>query len=174
MNAVYTDYADALFSLAAETGEDLRDDLRTVQEVFGEEPRYVEMLSSPAIPLDRRMDNIRQALEGRVSQTVCSFVQLLCQRGHIRLFSPCVDAYMEMDRAARRHTVAQVVSAVPLSDEQTARLTQKLTALSGRQVTLTCTVDPGLLGGITVRMDGNVLDGSIMRRLRDMKEVMDK
>lgn len=173
MNAVYTDYADALFSLATETGEDLRKDLTVVQEVFREQPGYLDLLASPGIPLSQRTEAIRQALEGRVSRTVCSFVQLLCEQGHIRLFSACADAYMEMDRAARRHVVAQVTSAIPLTEEQKDRLAGKLAALSGRQVTLECAVDPALLGGLTVHMDGNVLDGSVMHRLREMKEVMD-
>jgi len=173
VNAVYTDYADALFSLAGETGEDLCDDLAVVQAVFREEPGYLDLLSSPGIPLSQRLEAIRQALEGRVSPTVCSFVKLLCEQGHIRLFDACADAYAAMDRAARRQVVAKVTSAVPLTEEQQSRLVSKLSALSGRQVTLDCAVDPTLLGGLTVHMDGNVLDGSVTHRLREMKEVMD-
>lgn len=172
MNAVYTDYANALFALAQETGQDLSADLATVREVFRENPAYTELLSSPGIPLPERTAAIRQALGEAVCPTVCSFVQLLCEHGHIKALPACVEAYMELHRAANRLSVAEVISAVPLTPEEQARLTEKLTAMSGRTVTLQCTVDPALLGGIIVRMDGKVLDGSLKRRLRDMKEVI--
>ncbi len=172
MNAAYTDYADALFALAQETGQDLADDLMTVRQVFRETPAYTELLSSPGIPLSERTAAIRQALGTAVCPTVCSFVQLLCEQGYIKALPACIDAYMEMDRAAKRRSVAEVTSAVPLTEEEQAQLIKKLTAMSGRTVTLDCTVDPALLGGIIVRMDGKVLDGSVKRRLRDMKEVI--
>ncbi len=172
MNAVYTDYADALFALARETGQDLSDDLLTVQQVFRDNPAYTELLSSPGIPLAERTAAIRQAIGEVVSPTVCSFVQLLCEHGHVKALSACIDDYMEQYRAARHLSVAEVVSAVPLTEEEQAALTRKLTAMSGRTVTLQCTVDPSLLGGVVVRMDGKVLDGSVKRRLRDMKEVI--
>ena len=172
VTAVYNDYADALFALAQEAGLELTDDLMTVRQVFVENPAYTDLLSSPGIPLRERTAAIRQALEGAVCPTVCSFVQLLCEHGHIRVLPECIDAYVELDRAAKRRSVAQVTSAVPLTVEEEQQLTEKLSAISGHSVTLECTVDPALLGGVIVHLDGKVLDGSVKRRLRDMKEVI--
>ena len=61
---------------------------------------------------------------------------------------------------------------MPLSKDQQRRLTQKLEQAFNRTVQATYTVDPSVLGGVVVEMDGKVLDGSLRQRYRDLKDVM--
>ena len=77
-----------------------------------------------------------------------------------------------MYQTAMAASTAEVVSAVPLTEEEIHRLTATLSARMGRTVTLTCTVDESLLGGMVVRVDGKVLDGSLRSRLHAVKDVM--
>ena len=69
-------------------------------------------------------------------------------------------------------STAQVTSAVPLTESEKQQLAEKLSARFGRTVTLECAVDESLLGGMVVRVDGKVLDGSLRGRLHAVKEVM--
>ncbi len=170
MTEIHQDYATALFSLAKERGADWTDDLRAVAALFRDNPAYTATLASPAIPLAERINAIATALGDSVAQEVSAFVRLLCERGHIRHLEEVVRAYIEMEQELHRRAVAEVVSAAPLTDDERERLLQKLERISGRTVTLECSVDPTLLGGVIVHMDGKVLDGSLQRRLRDMKE----
>lgn len=173
MTDVSQEYAVALFSLAREDHADYSAALSRVAEIFRGQPAYTELLASPGIPVRERTEAIRQALEGTVPERVLAFVQLLCRNGEIRRLDACVNAYVGLEDAARRHATAEVVSAVPLDEGQREALQARLEKLSGRRVTLECTVDPSLIGGAVVRMDGCVLDGSVKRRLRDIKEVID-
>lgn len=170
MTEIHQDYATALFSLAKERGADWSDDLRTVAALFRDNPAYAATLASPAIPLAERIRAVAAALGDSVATEVSAFVRLLCERGHIRYLEDAIRAYIEMEQDLHRRTVAQVVSAAPLTDDERERLLKKLERVSGRTVTLECTVDPTLLGGAIVRVDGKVLDGTLQRRLRDMKE----
>lgn len=170
MTEVHQDYATALFSLATEQGTDWSDDLNAVAALFRENPAYTATLASPAIPLSERIAAVGTALGDSVSKEVSAFVRLLCERGHIRYLEDAVRAYVELEQDRHRCAVAEVVSAAPLTEDERARLLAKLERVSGRTVTLTCSVDPALLGGAVVHIDGKVLDGTLARRLRDMKE----
>jgi F-type H+-transporting ATPase subunit delta len=61
--------------------------------------------------------------------------------------------------------VAVVTSAVPLTDGQKQRLGAALAKLYGRQMYLNLDVDPTVLGGISVRVGEEVIDGTIEERL---------
>ena len=71
-------------------------------------------------------------------------------------------------------SVARVVSSVPLTLEEKKRLKARLEKMSGRKVSLECSVDKSLLGGLVVEMDGKVINGSLRQRLDEMKDVMSK
>ncbi len=170
------DYAEALFALAAETGaqKDCLGGLEFAQSVLFENPEYIELLASPAIPQDERTALLEEALSGAMPEHALSFVQLLCAHGRIRSLPDCVEEYRRLYQASVSLSTATVTSAVALTEEQKQRLTHKLEQISGRTVLLSCTVDESLLGGITVQLDGTVLDGSLRHRLHEVKEVMEQ
>ena len=103
---------------------------------------------------------------------VVTFIQLLCAHRRIRSLKDCLEEYRLMYQTAAAMSTAQVFSAVPLTEQEKERLAAALSARFGRTITLECTVDESLLGGLTVRVDGKVLDGSLRHRLHTVKEVM--
>lgn len=169
-------YAEALFALAAETDEqkDCLDGLDLVLSALADNPDYPDLLASPAIPLAQRQAALEQAFGDSVPEQVLSFIGVLCAHGAVRSLPDCVEEYRRLYQAAVALSVATVTSAVPLTEEQKIRLRKNLEKQSGRTVELVCTVDESLLGGITVQLDGKVLDGSLRRRLHDVKEVMEQ
>lgn len=167
-------YAEALFSLAMENRQEKAylDALETAAGIFADEPAYADFLSSPGIPAGERTAALSAALGDVLPEQVMSFLKLLTEKRHIRMFGDCVDEYRRLYEASVALTPAEAVSAAPLTEEQKDRLREKLEKLCGGAVQLTCTVDPTLLGGLTVTLDGKILDGSLRHRLHDMKEVM--
>ena len=174
MAQVIKEYATALFDLAQETDsvQEISDSLDTVLEAFDENPEYVDFLSSPNIPKSERIAAIEQAFTGSVPEYVVSFLSLFCERGRIRSLKECISEYRQLCDAANKISVAEVSSAVELTDEQKSALTVKLEKICGNKVVLNCTVDKSLLGGMVVSVDGRVIDGSIKHKLRELKEVM--
>ena len=169
-------YAEALYALAAETGEEKAclDGLTLVLDVLADNPAYTELLASPAIPRAERDAVLEEAFGGRIPEQVLSFAGVLCAHGVIRSLPDCAAEYRRLYEAAIALSTATVTSAVPLTEEQKTLLQQKLEKISGHTVILACTVDESLLGGVTVQLDGKVLDGSLRRRLHDVKEVMEQ
>ena len=176
MTELSKDYAEALFALAAEQNleKTYLEALETVGEAFADNPDYLDLLAAPSVPHGERTGLIAQAFGDSLPEQVLSFVQLLTVHGRIRSLPTCIEEFRRLYQAAVAMSTAYVTSAVALTDDQKARLGEKLAAKFGRRIELICDVDQHLLGGITVRLDGMVLDGSLRRRLQVVKDVIEK
>lgn len=170
------EYGEALFSLAMEcnAADEYAAALDTVLAVFDENPEYMDFLASPSIPKSERIDALEKAFASAVPEHIVSFIALLCERGRIREFSGCVKEYKELLDASKHIGIAKVVSAVALTDSEKEKLRIKLEKMSAQTVILECSVDESLLGGVIIEMDGKVMDGSVRRRLQEVKEVISR
>ena len=169
-------YADALFSLALETNtvvetlmtlKELRDGLYATEGA-------IDLLASPSIPKDERCAVLEKAFGDVQPAHVLSFVGVLVQHGHIRELNDCLEAYTQLHDEHSKLSTAYVTSAVALTDGEKDKLIEKLSRKFGRTIHLECAVDPSLLGGLVVQVDGKVIDGSLKHRLQEIKEVMNR
>lgn len=176
MADISKEYAEALFILACEDNSEqaYMTALDEVLEVFAQNDDFMLFLSSPNIPLGERVAAIDRVFDGAAPVHVISFIQLLCEKGHIGVFDECVDEFHRLLDLKNSVTYAKVTSAVSLTPSEADALKLKLEKMSGSTVTLDCVVDPALLGGVVVEMNGTVMDGSLRHRLREVKEVMNR
>ena len=176
MTEIAKEYAEALFLLACEEGEEkeIMTALEDVAALLGDNPELMELFSSPGISLKERQETIVAIFGDRIPKRALSFLQLLCEKGRIRSFESCVEEYRGLLRLRESVISARVVSAVPLTEDEIAALTKNLEKKSGKTVILDCSTDPSLLGGVIVEMEGTVMDGSLRHRLHEVKEVMNR
>lgn len=174
MTETAKEYATALFELAKETNEEKQfsEALKVIQTAFQTDLEYLDLLSSPNIPLNERRTILEKAFADHVPEFVLSFTELLCDKGHIREFDRCVKEYEKMEKAFESLSTARVVSTIPLTDEQKTALIKKLEKMSGHIVAAEYEIDETLLGGVVVHMDDHVIDGSLKQQLKEVKEVI--
>ena len=168
------EYGTALFMLACEADakQSYARALGEVEEIFSENPDYLTFLSSPSIPLGERMEAICAAFTDRVPEHVLSYLMLMCEKGRISEFPASVKEYRILLDASEHLLQAKVVSAVALTEAESEKLRSKLESIYHGRVAMTYEVDPALLGGLVVEVDGKIMDGSLRHRLREVKEVM--
>ncbi len=168
------EYAEALFALAVEDQavEGYRQALDSVGQLFEDNPDYVEFLNSPAIPLSERLQAIDEAFEGSVPEYVLFFLKVICEQGKMRMIRDCIDEFSKLAMSFSDTIAATVYSAVPLSDQQKQSLCQKLKAMTHKSMDPIYIVDPSLIGGLKIEVDGKTFDGSIKHRLGEIKDVM--
>ena len=174
MAQISKEYAAALFSIAEEKGRvrEWADVLAQMDAILRDNPRYLSLLASPEIPPEERKALLAQSFGGMADPEIISFAALICRRGRAKELPEAIGHFRRMADIRARTREARVVSAAPLTDEEKRRLTAVLEKKSGMKVTLSCAVDPSLIGGMTVEMDGKVTDGSVRTRLRELKEVI--
>lgn len=176
MNQTANEFAEALFSLAGERNkiEAIEKDLSLVLSLFAENPEYSVFLSSPGIPKEDRLKALNEAFGSVVEEETSAFLAILCGKGRIKELPETARIYGEMCRSAKNVAVAKVTSAVALTEEEKSRLKKQLEKRTGKTVRLEFSEDKSLIGGLSVEIDGKIIDGSVKRRLAEIKEVIDR
>ncbi len=174
MTRVSEEYAAALFTLAAEENvkREVADSLKTVKALVLEYPDYIDLLASVNIPIDERCEVIDKAFGEDLHEYAVSFIKLICERGHIRDLFECIDEYLKLYEASDGIATANITSAVTLTDEEKETLRKKLEEKLSRKVELVCSVDESILGGVVIRVDGNIMDGSLRTKLAEIGGVI--
>ena len=165
-------YGGSLYDLAAEEGLETRilGELDEVVKLLKANPDYLRLLSTPSIPKKERCGLLDEALRGQVHLYVLNFLKILCEKGTLRELAGCARAYRVRYNEAHGILEATATSAVAMTEEQTAALHQKLEALTGKAIDLQTKVDPAVLGGIRLDIDGTELDGTVQNRLAGLRK----
>lgn len=176
MSDICKEYGEALFALGLEGNslDKINEDLNFIREVFAKTPEYAEFLQSPSIPKAERLKSVNETFTENISEYAVSFLSILCEKGRSMLFGECAEEFKKLYEESKNVSLARVYSTVPLSDEQKERLQKKLEKQSGHSVKMECFIDETLLGGVLIDMDGTQIDGTVKRRLQELKEVMNK
>lgn len=165
------DYSRALYELAQETGTEgtILEEIRLVCSVFAANPDYVSLLDTPAMSKEQRISLLDEAFSG-LSPYHLNFLKILCEKHGIRQYPACAGGYEELYDQTHGILRATAVTAVAMTDKQCDALTQKLETMTGKTVQLQNTVDPQVLGGVTLRFGGAQLDGSLQSRLEELRQ----
>ena len=167
-------YGDSMYELAAEENltEQILEQMQDVRGIFRSNPDYLRLLSEPAIPEKTRTGLIEEAFGPQAERYLVSFLKLLCEKGALGDFGGCCEEFRR--RYNEDHGIAEAVvtSAVPLTEQQTAKLKEKLASISGKKIELIIKTDPGVIAGIKVELDGKELDGTVNGRLSGISRTL--
>lgn len=174
MTQTEREYAVALFALAVEEDsvEEYDSALSLIGSVIEDNPEYIDLLASPAIVLEERIQAIDEAFGAHIPENVASFLKILCENSHIRILEACIEEYRKLAMAFSKTAVAEIFSAVELSDEQKKGICVKLEKLTGKSIDATYIIDESLIGGVKIEVEGKTFDGTVKHRLSQVKDVI--
>ena len=164
-------YAGALFAVAERNDilDAVATDLELMRRFLTEVPRLRAVIMEPLVSDSRKFAVADEAFGDRVTASSLNFLKLLIRKHREDLIEECAREFNIL-LAERTNTAdAEASSAVPLSPEQTTRLTQSLQAMTGKTIRLTMQVDAALVGGVVVRMGDTVIDGSVRGKLERLE-----
>ena len=159
-------YGEALFSLAEELGEteSVKRDVEALEKVLATSPEYLKMLDSPALSREERLALIDGSISS-LNKSLVNTAKLLSERRLTYALPKVLEAFVKAYELSRGIERVEVISAVPLSASQTEKLKAKLETITKKQIIISNTHDPSLLGGMKLRYMGIQLDGSIKSKL---------
>jgi F-type H+-transporting ATPase subunit delta len=160
-------YATALYSVANAEGQldAVGDQLFAVGQAVEGSDELRDALGDPHLPASRRQQIVEDVLGDKASDVTVGLVSMVVAAGRGRYLPLIVDALLEASAADRGRKVAEVRSAIELSDDQRTRLAAALRTATGHNVDVRVTVDPSIKGGIIARVGDTVIDGSVRHRL---------
>lgn len=163
-------YAQAAFELALEKGEleQWLDDLTLLADAVSNR-EFIDFLSQPRVTAEAKVRVVREALGDSVGPLALNLMSLLATRDIAHILGAITDQFQELLDSHRGIERAEVVSAVELSDDERAGVSQMLSTMTGSDVRLTARVDANILGGMIVRIGDRVMDGSARSKFQAMR-----
>ncbi len=123
------------------------------------------VLSSPAMSTESKQAVITDLLSDKADPATIELLSFTASHLRGRRLEQSVDTLSQLAAERRDQLVAAVTAAEPLSADQERRLAAALERIYGSAVNLNINIDPALVGGITVKIGDEVIDGSIASRL---------
>lgn len=172
VDSLVAGYADALFAVASVEADSARveDELFRLAQVLRADDGLQSSLEDQSIPASRRQQIVEDLLGGRASAATTAVVSMVVAAGRASRLPAIIDTFVERRVVSRNKTVARVRSAIELTDEQVERLTAALNGSTGKDIELKVVVDSSVLGGVVTEIDNDIIDGSVRRRLGQLRE----
>ena len=174
MTEVATTYGQAMYDLARDEGKSrqILAELSVLDQSLSAEPEFIQLLGSPNIPKEERVQILDSSFRGKIDPYVLNFLKVLTEKGYMRHFSGCCQFYRQCYNKDNGIMPVIAYTAVPLSDELRRKLTAKLSTVTGKTIELDCRIDPETLGGVRLDFDGKQVDGTVRRRLEDIRGIL--
>ena len=160
-------YGGSLYELAAEEQleEVLLEQIGQIRQIFRENPDYLSLLCELSLSKEERTDMIEKAFGAQAERYLVNFLKLLCERNILNEYAGCCEEFTRRYNIDHHISEAVAISAIPLTDAQKQALQERLEKATGKTVHLTAKVQPSLIGGLCVELDGERWDGSVSSRL---------
>lgn len=167
-------YGEALFEVARDAGKtkEIQAELVALHEIFQSEDSLYEFVKTPTISAEDKKKAARAIFEGKISSEVLNFLYILIDKRRVFNFWGIAKAYKCLMDEAEGITYGEAYSVIELKETELARLEEEASKLLRKRVKLENKIDESLIGGVKIYVDGKLIDGSIKKRLQDLKEVL--
>ncbi|OGI06470.1 MAG: ATP synthase F1 subunit delta [Candidatus Melainabacteria bacterium RIFCSPLOWO2_02_FULL_35_15] len=168
-------YAQALLEL---TNNDLQlqeimlNEIKTITESLDKVKNSWGFFNSPGISKDEKKEFIKKMFSGKINEKILNLLFLLIDNKRFNILSEIQNQLSKLVNKSRGTTVAEVYSAVDIDSNTMEKLKQSIANTIGHneKVEVESKVERSLIGGIKIKINDLVYDGSIKGRLEALKE----
>ncbi len=167
-------YARALFDLARDHGliDQFARELQGIRAFLDGHPEVDRILDDRLVAIKDKKEIIDRAFPRPLHQYVINFLHLLADKRREERLRDIIGAYGRLVDAHNGVIEVDVTSAVPLGPDEESRLGRALERAAGKRVRLRKNVDKAIVGGLVVRIDDRLYDGSVRSQLRKLRREM--
>ena len=164
-------YANALFEVANVEGSlaSVENELFAFSQALQSSDELRAMLTDAAVPVARRQGVVQDLLGDRASPVTANLVGFVVGAGRARDLPAIIDRLVARAAEAKDKVVAEVRTAIPLTDDQRTRLAASLDRATGKSVEIKSIVDPSVMGGVLATVGDTVIDGTVRSRLDQLR-----
>lgn len=169
-------YAKSLLSLAIEQKvlEQAYTDMKLIDDTCDKNRDLQLLLKSPIVKADKKQTVMTSVFGPHLSPITNGFVKLIIQHRREDLLHEIADSFVKQYQAHKNIGVAEIISATPLKAEIRTKIIEHLKKQEGREIEVIEKVDATLIGGLLIRIGDRQFDGSIVRKLHDLKKEFSK
>ncbi|HEX6982760.1 MAG TPA: ATP synthase F1 subunit delta [Balneolaceae bacterium] len=165
-------YANAFLELAKERNEveSILGDVKFIHNTFEDSRELVMFLKSPIIKYDDKKAALKQLFFDETEELTQLFIKLLIRKERVNLLNQIAEAFIELYKKYAGIITIDVFVARELSDDQQQALHAKLEQKTQKKVEMNITIDESLRGGMAIRIDDTVIDGTVKHKLVELEE----
>ncbi len=172
LHEVIEGYSQALLSVAKSEGvvDLVETQLTELRDAFSSNNDLIPFLKDPKVTAEGKQKAMAELWGDQVSPIIHFPLSLAIEQGRAALLPAIIDHFFSLTSESRKKITAKVITAVPLSEAATKNIESTLSELVGEAVYLKMSVDPEILGGITVYLGDRIIDGSLKGQLEHLRE----
>ncbi|WP_155286001.1 ATP synthase F1 subunit delta [Lacticaseibacillus zhaodongensis] len=167
-------YGAALFALASEQGQvdSVHEELQQLEAVINDQPQLLAALSAPELTPETKQSFV-DILKKDASQITQNLIQMVFDYGRIAALPAIIDNYEQQMRQDAGLVTGTVTTAVPMSNEQAAKLSAAIaTKIGAKKAELKQNVDTSIIGGVRVEAANLVIDGTVRSRINKIRATL--
>ncbi|MEQ1612842.1 MAG: F0F1 ATP synthase subunit delta [Hyphomicrobiaceae bacterium] len=175
MASVAGRYASALYDLATEQNQvkPVEQAITQIQSLLDSSDDLRNLVRSPVFSADEQGKALTAVMEkAGITGLTANFIKLIAKNRRLFVLPEMIKNYHALAARGRGEMQAEVTSAVALNEAQMQQLKDTLKASVGKDVSVTSRVDPGLLGGLIVKVGSRMIDSSLRTKLNSLKIAM--
>jgi F-type H+-transporting ATPase subunit delta len=171
-----TGYARALFEMAQaeQVLPRLQQEMFQLQHLLNNQLDLLQFLKDPNLRREGKRRALEQLFEGRAHPLLLNALIAISDQDRAGRLPHIAAEFLGLAAAARQKVSGELISAVPLDEQIVQRLTDELKRITGCNVELFQRVDPAILGGAIVKVGEQVIDGSLRRKLNQLREQLSR
>ncbi|MBE6866398.1 MAG: ATP synthase F1 subunit delta [Oscillospiraceae bacterium] len=171
MSNISRAYADALYEICIEENslEEIMQQSAQLAEIMAANPEFVKLLNAPTVTKEEKTDLVDKVFSGKINKSLLNFIKVMVERKDTQEINA---SFADFEKLYNKHNnieKATATTAVPMSDEQKAKLVAKLNALTGKNVVLTNIVDPACIGGVILQFADVQYNDSVAGKLEILR-----
>jgi F-type H+-transporting ATPase subunit delta len=164
-------YAEALAEAAEAKGvlPQVGEELAAIAKAWSSDREFRDFFLSGGIRRDAKEQALEKTFRGRAHDLATDFLRVLLSRGRLFLLPDAADAMTAILNRRLGRVPVTIQTAVPVTPEDLEGWRARIRAALGKEPVLTHRVRPALIGGAVVTVGDVVADGSVRRRLADLR-----
>ena len=169
---INTGYARALFEMAQAEGVvgRIEEELFRLRELLKKNPDLLEFLKDPNVKHEGKRQALAALFQGRVHPLVLNTLITLSDLDRAGRVLHVIEEFDTSADDARQNVSGEITTAITLDDATLKRLATELSRITGKSVQLFQRIDPAILGGAIIKVGEQIIDGSLRRKLDQIKE----
>ncbi len=149
--------------------ETILEEIKTINASFNQTKNSWDIFNNPAISQGEKKELLKKLFNGKINLKLQNFLSLLIDKNRFNLLSEIQDELIKIINKLNNVVVAEVESASEIDEATMESLKQRLKELKNEKVTIETKINPELIGGLVVKINDLIYDGSIKGKLEGLK-----
>jgi len=167
-------YARSVLDLAnaKNQAEQVGAELGEIRQLLIENSAFASFLQNPAVGSEQRIAAVKRIFAGRVNPLVLNLMGVMNEKGRLGSLGEVCDAYDELLEQQLGKIEVDVTVARRLGPEELEDVRRRISAAMKRDAVVHQYVDESIIGGIIIRVQDQLIDGSVKKQLETLRRKM--